>query len=51
MNGRHGIGTLAIVAPVALAMLFPLLWIVSVSLKGDAEQFVTPPTLVPIEPV
>ena len=32
-------------------MLFPLLWIVSMSLKGDAEQFATPPTLVPLTPV
>lgn len=46
----RGLGTLAWVAPIAIAMLFPLLWIVSVSLKGDAEQFVTPPTLVPLEP-
>lgn len=51
MTNRYGIGTLSIVAPVAVAMLFPLIWIVSVSLKGDAEQFVTPPTLVPLVPV
>lgn len=51
MTNRYGIGTLAIMVPIAVAMLFPLLWIVSVSLKGDAEQFATPPTLVPLEPV
>jgi multiple sugar transport system permease protein len=51
MSSRPGIGTLAIIAPVALVMLFPLLWIISVSLKGDAEQFATPPTLVPLVPV
>jgi multiple sugar transport system permease protein len=28
-----------------------LLWIVSVSLKGDAEQFATPPALIPLVPV
>jgi ABC-type glycerol-3-phosphate transport system permease component len=39
------------VAPLAFVFLFPLIWIVSVSLKGDAEQFATPPTLVPLEPV
>ncbi len=51
MTSRHGVGTLAIVAPIAVVMLFPLIWIVSVSLKGDAEQFATPPTLVPLVPV
>ncbi|MEO7132678.1 MAG: carbohydrate ABC transporter permease [Vicinamibacterales bacterium] len=51
MTNRYGIGTLAIVAPVAILMLFPLIWIVSVSLKGDAEQFATPPTLIPLVPV
>lgn len=51
MTNRYGLGTLAIVAPVALLMLFPLIWIVSVSLKGDTEQFTTPPTLMPLIPV
>lgn len=51
VTSRHGIGTLAIVAPIAVVMLFPLIWMVSVSLKGDAEQFATPPTLVPLVPV
>ena len=47
---RTGFGTLAVMVPITIAMLFPLLWIVSISLKGDAEQFVTPPTLIPLEP-
>jgi len=37
--------------PLAAVMLFPLFWIISISLKGDTEQFATPPTLIPIEPV
>jgi multiple sugar transport system permease protein len=41
----------ALMLLVSAAMLFPLFWIVSISLKGDAEQFVTPPTLIPLEPV
>lgn len=36
---------------VSAAMLFPLFWIISISLKGDTEQFVTPPTLIPLVPV
>ncbi|MCP9886524.1 carbohydrate ABC transporter permease [Cyanobium sp. ATX 6A2] len=36
---------------VALAMLVPLLWLVSTSLKGPAENiFTTPPALLPAEP-
>jgi multiple sugar transport system permease protein len=31
----------------ALAMLFPFAWMVSTSLKPDAELFVTPPQLIP----
>jgi ABC-type glycerol-3-phosphate transport system permease component len=31
--------------------LFPLVWMLSVAFKGDAEQFVTPPTLLPATPV
>jgi ABC-type glycerol-3-phosphate transport system permease component len=38
-------------AALAVAVLsFPLVWMASVSLKGDAEQFVTPPTVIPAEP-
>ena len=51
MNERAGLGTLAIMLPLAAVMLFPLFWIISISLKGDTEQFVTPPTLIPLEPV
>jgi ABC-type glycerol-3-phosphate transport system permease component len=40
------------VAALAVAVLtFPLVWMLSVSLKGDAEQFATPPTVIPAEPV
>ncbi|MCH9713826.1 MAG: carbohydrate ABC transporter permease [Cyanobacteria bacterium] len=36
---------------VALAMLLPLLWLVSTSLKGPAEDiFTTPPALLPAQP-
>jgi putative chitobiose transport system permease protein len=36
---------------IALAMLVPLLWLVSTSLKGPAENiFTTPPTLLPTQP-
>lgn len=48
---RFGLGTLAVMLPIAAVMLFPLFWIISISLKGDAEQFVTPPTIIPVEPV
>jgi multiple sugar transport system permease protein len=34
-----------------IVLIFPLLWMASVSLKGDAEQFVSPPTLLPAEPI
>ncbi len=36
---------------ISAVMLFPLFWIISISLKGDTEQFITPPTLMPLEPV
>jgi multiple sugar transport system permease protein len=41
----------AILLPVTAVLLFPLFWIVSISLKGDMEQFVSPPTLVPVDVV
>lgn len=34
-----------------VVLIFPLAWMVSISFKGDAEQFVTPPTLLPVNPV
>lgn len=43
--------TCAAVLPSTLVLIFPLIWMLSVSLKGDAEQFVSPPTLLPVEPV
>ncbi len=33
----------------AIILSFPLLWMISIALKGDAEQFATPPTLLPKE--
>lgn len=39
----------AVIAVVVLS--FPLAWMVLISFKGDAEQFVTPPTLLPANPV
>ncbi|MCP9926541.1 carbohydrate ABC transporter permease [Cyanobium sp. CH-040] len=42
---------LVILLLVALAMLVPLLWLVSTSLKGPAEDiFTSPPALLPAEP-
>lgn len=43
--------TYLLVALAVAAFTFPLVWMASVSFKSEAEQFVTPPTLVPIEPV
>jgi multiple sugar transport system permease protein len=42
-----GIGLSAMAVAV---LLFPLAWILSVSLKGPTEQFVVPPTVLPLEP-
>lgn len=36
---------------ISAVMLFPLFWIASISFKPDAEQFLTPPTLIPQTPV
>jgi ABC-type glycerol-3-phosphate transport system permease component len=36
---------------ISAIMIFPLFWIISISFKGDTEQFITPPTIVPIVPV
>jgi putative chitobiose transport system permease protein len=42
---------LALLLLIALAMLVPLLWLVSTSLKGPAEDiFTTPPALLPSQP-
>jgi putative chitobiose transport system permease protein len=42
---------LALLLAVALVMLLPLLWLVSTSLKGPAENiFTTPPALLPAQP-
>jgi putative chitobiose transport system permease protein len=42
---------LALLLLIALAMLVPLFWLVSTSLKGPAENiFTTPPALLPSEP-
>ena len=42
---------LAVLLLIALAMLVPLLWLVSTSLKGPAEDiFTTPPALLPSQP-
>lgn len=35
---------------VALAFIFPLYWMVTTSLKTDAEIFMVPPTLIPLNP-
>ena len=54
---RHGnlplaaAGQLILLLLVALAMLVPLLWLVSTSLKGPAENiFTSPPALLPAQP-
>jgi putative chitobiose transport system permease protein len=42
---------LALLLAIALAMLVPLLWLVSTSLKGPAEDiFTSPPALLPAQP-
>ena len=46
---RRRLVPLVILLPVTAALLFPLFWIISISLKGDTEQFVAPPTLIPNE--
>ena len=46
---RQRLVPLVILLPVTAALLFPLFWIISISLKGDTEQFVAPPTLIPNE--
>ena len=46
---RRRLVPLVILLPVTVALLFPLFWIISISLKGDTEQFVAPPTLIPNE--
>jgi len=35
---------------VVLAIVFPLLWMISTSLKPDSETFALPPTLLPLHP-
>ncbi|MEA5422322.1 carbohydrate ABC transporter permease [Synechococcus sp. CCY9202] len=46
----HGV-QLAVLLLVALLMLLPLLWLVSTSLKGPAEDiFTSPPALLPAQP-
>jgi putative chitobiose transport system permease protein len=48
---RAGALQLALLLLIALAMLVPLLWLVSTSLKGPAEDiFTTPPALLPSQP-
>lgn len=42
--------SIALSAAAVVVFLFPLVWILSVSLKGPTEQFVVPPTVVPVEP-
>src|SRR5262249_22201257 len=40
----------ALVGLVALVWLFPIYWIVTLSIKGEAELAATPPVLVPQQP-
>ena len=47
--GGRRTAPLVILLPITAALLFPLFWIISISLKGDTEQFVAPPTLIPNE--
>jgi multiple sugar transport system permease protein len=41
---------LTVACAVSAVVLFPLAWMMSISLKGDAEQFLFPPALLPSEP-
>ena len=40
---------LALAIAVTCVVLFPLVWMLGVSLKADTEQFAYPPTLIPHE--
>ena len=46
-NLGHGIIHLVLIA-CAVTMLFPLVWLVSTSLKSPGKQFIFPPELLPI---
>jgi len=50
MKSRAHIWDYVLTGIAMLVILFPLFWMVSVSLKSDAEQFASPPTLLPIAP-
>lgn len=50
MNSRARVSDYVLTGLALLVILFPLFWMISVSLKSDAEQFASPPTLLPIEP-
>lgn len=49
VTAQTQVKALAVLLPITAVLLFPLFWIISISLKGDAEQFVSPPTLIPID--
>jgi multiple sugar transport system permease protein len=51
MRRLAGPVTYLLVASAIVVFTFPLVWMLSVSLKAEGEQFATPPTLVPAEPV
>lgn len=50
MNSRARVSDYVLTGIAMLVILFPLFWMVSVSLKSDMEQFAIPPTLLPVAP-
>ena len=51
MNDRHHVSTYVLAAIAIVVLTFPFFWMLSVSFKGDTEQFAFPPTLLPLEPI
>ena len=46
----HATGTYVLIGLLCLFALMPLLWMLSTSLKTTAEQFVSPPRWIPLQP-
>ena len=46
----HATGSYALIAVLCMFALLPLLWMFSTSLKGSAEQFLSPPHWIPQQP-
>lgn len=51
MRSPAAIANWLIACAVSLVVLFPLAWMISVSLKPETEQFLFPPTILPANPI